>query len=1345
MKFFTHKLNKLLLLFALLAGFSQGAIAASYYYKIHLKVVGGGSAWAYANWSGTYSSHDWVTEKTIVITNTSSQLDFNGSSGNYIGVSIKNATNGNVFKSITINDNNAKIYTDNSNGSDGANLYYDISNIGSTATTEADAPTYDVTITFVEPIKFWVKIAGETGNEGGTITGYGYPNGTSAVGGTSPLFNINTADENATSASYSNFAVGIQFDDKDNYIDHFEDAQGNKYNATSAGNGYYYLPTVTATSKDQENPTVYNFKVFFGKQARYYVHLRSTIADDCKDKGTISYSKNKIFTSEDIDTTFSGIGKGSWRCNKTVYLYAKPIDGYCVDKISDSNGKTYNITITNDGYNRVQICGYSNTITSTDTEEANPTRTFTVHFTKLADHYVRVIVKSSQTEAGKVDVSAVSTDEHTYEISKVLNDTVSAAPGAKATKTYYFYGQPNEGYYFDTWKDADGKSLSSNSSMNRTLEATSTDPTKPTEYTYIANFEKYKTYYFKVDAKPEDVSKGKVKVTVNDNDTEAGAKETFTLNFGASKSKDNAQKRIYLFAAANDGYILDYWTNDADGSKITPRIANSNYAYIDITSAAADESAPAEFSFTAHFRRLNVYVDEESKKYGDVTIDNIDNVDGNTVTIKAKPYKDGLVGARFLGWKDPKGNMITESNDTYTLGMETKDVTETFAGRSAKSPVVEYIDTTYTLKMTVGDNTIGKYTPVFTGKDMTKGGYYSMHNFGYSFGDGIGFSYYNEWDGKFDGSPHVRAMGLRGTSQVRIGESDSGNKGISRYPIYALYGVNNEWMHSSPAFVVKMSGTPQGQKGGLSHVDLSAQGVSIMPLAEQYGGVVGISYSKRFQQYGYNYYTIDGRVGGLTGHVVNWGDATSRATTDIIGKDNIAPGLYNGSEESLSEGAYWWNITEYTEGDDSIAYFGAMPSESSKIGNRYYTTMYTAFPYKLLDGVQAYIVDKVNADGTVHLKEIEEKVPAYTPVILKCKTIHPKTNRLLPLDEDVPAITDKNYLKGEMSYLQDPVDNQDAYRTKFDAKKMRVLSYDGSKFKNVNNVNYYVSFTKDVPFNGYPYCTDTLKHGEMPYIENNTCYLDISEIENPAATYSICQNITLEGDTKVDNWATLKSNDGMPANVTFKRNLTGNNGWYAVCLPFDVDEATVKDAFGDNVIIRKFVSSEQKGATMMLYYVNVKSLEANVPYLLMPENGKEFKEYTFKNVIINAAETIKSDLGNGYSFVGTPKYNTYVLTGDSVENVRWIGSKNNMNLYIGREGLTFKPTRCWFIYPSETSEAKISEFTGEADAISNVAVDDISNSNIRIYNVAGQYVGNDFSKLPAGLYISNGKKIIINK
>ena len=131
--------------------------------------------------------------------------------------------------------------------------------------------------------------------------------------------------------------------------------------------------------------------------------------------------------------------------------------------------------------------------------------------------------------------------------------------------------------------------------------------------------------------------------------------------------------------------------------------------------------------------------------------------------------------------------------------------------------------------------------------------------------------------------------------------------------------------------------------------------------------------------------------------------------------------------------------------------FGANTKAKFTKDGKYYTTMYTTFPYQLLDGVKAYYLPASEqtsydeATNTVIFSEVSSgKVPANTAVILECDNVQytsgtAVTNRLLPLNETITSIVgeSENLLKGYVSINGSTREN--------DKSRMYVLSYNNDK------------------------------------------------------------------------------------------------------------------------------------------------------------------------------------------------------------------------------------------------------------------------------------------------------------
>ena len=141
---------------------------------------------------------------------------------------------------------------------------------------------------------------------------------------------------------------------------------------------------------------------------------------------------------------------------------------------------------------------------------------------------------------------------------------------------------------------------------------------------------------------------------------------------------------------------------------------------------------------------------------------------------------------------------------------------------------------------------------------------------------------------------------------------------------------------------------------------------------------------------------------------------------------------------------YYLDPLDYTNNTTKRdeCYFGAKCAEKMENGGKYYTSMYTSFPYECIDGVNAYYVDGIE-NGIVHCVPVpNNKVPSNTGVILECNTPNdPAHNRLIPLLSE-PAKISVNLLKG-VFFNYDGTGYKrttDPNRTAYDKNTMRVFS-----------------------------------------------------------------------------------------------------------------------------------------------------------------------------------------------------------------------------------------------------------------------------------------------------------------
>lgn len=226
------------------------------------------------------------------------------------------------------------------------------------------------------------------------------------------------------------------------------------------------------------------------------------------------------------------------------------------------------------------------------------------------------------------------------------------------------------------------------------------------------------------------------------------------------------------------------------------------------------------------------------------------------------------------------------------------------------------------------------------------------------------------------------------------------------------------------------------------------------------------------------------------------------------------------------------------------------------------------------------------------------------------------------------------------------------------------------------------------------------------------------------------QEITLEENS--DNIVEAAEN----VNVTLKRTFYKDGEWNTLCLPFAVADA--KTAF-DRAELREVDTEKSNGNTIV--FKEATAIEAGKPYLIKWANSSAAAvnvEKKFEGVTLVAAATPVEVNNGGISFNGFYKMTAASELGGA--SVAAIGAGNK--LFKVTEG-KMKGFRAAFVL---SSGAKPSAFQvvidGTTTGIEDLVIDGVK-ANGRVYNLNGQYVGNSLNGLQPGLYIQNGKKVVV--
>lgn len=231
------------------------------------------------------------------------------------------------------------------------------------------------------------------------------------------------------------------------------------------------------------------------------------------------------------------------------------------------------------------------------------------------------------------------------------------------------------------------------------------------------------------------------------------------------------------------------------------------------------------------------------------------------------------------------------------------------------------------------------------------------------------------------------------------------------------------------------------------------------------------------------------------------------------------------------------------------------------------------------------------------------------------------------------------------------------------------------------------------------------------------------------------KNYTLD-ETKTDNVIETYEN----ANVTLQRTLS-KEYWNTFCVPFALDAEQVAQYFGEGTQLRTY---EGNCNNNIVYFATVDNIEAGKPYIMKPGNAV-VQNPTFEGVSMVATGLDENGNPQAVGDASTVQmkgiYNQILLKADKTE------------LFLGDNDLFYYPIddidartigglRAYFIVPQGTDIKKLrANLDGTPTSLDTIF--DTEESNAPVYNLQGQCVGNSLRALKSGIYIQNGKKVVV--
>lgn len=202
--------------------------------------------------------------------------------------------------------------------------------------------------------------------------------------------------------------------------------------------------------------------------------------------------------------------------------------------------------------------------------------------------------------------------------------------------------------------------------------------------------------------------------------------------------------------------------------------------------------------------------------------------------------------------------------------------------------------------------------------------------------------------------------------------------------------------------------------------------------------------------------------------------------------------------------------------------------------------------------------------------------------------------------------------------------------------------------------------------------------------------------------------------------------------VSLKRTFYKDGGWNTLCLPFAVNATDFEGAE-----VREVDVTQSSKNTIV--FKEATTIEAGKPYLIKwaktPNEVCDFVN-TFEGVTLVATAT-PVKVNDAITFTGFYNKATAEKLGASVAA---IGAENKLFKVTSGE---MKGFRAAFVLNPATPAAGIKVvIDGTTTGIEDLVVDGVK-ANGRVYNLNGQYVGNSLNGLQPGIYIQNGKKVVV--
>lgn len=249
-----------------------------------------------------------------------------------------------------------------------------------------------------------------------------------------------------------------------------------------------------------------------------------------------------------------------------------------------------------------------------------------------------------------------------------------------------------------------------------------------------------------------------------------------------------------------------------------------------------------------------------------------------------------------------------------------------------------------------------------------------------------------------------------------------------------------------------------------------------------------------------------------------------------------------------------------------------------------------------------------------------------------------------------------------------------------------------------------------------------------------------------------------------ENFDLKKNHDYSNCRMILRRTFNGNK-WNSLVLPVSLTKEQFHEAFGIGAQLSEIDCVTTEGNNRIINFKTVKEsddgiyLKENIPYIICIEKAETEKhpaDEQYQSIEDGVVQGPIYIVNSGVDYQMTNDKNKVIkVTSEKTPELSYLGSYvsnqpllkdcyifSNGNLFHTSKEYQMKAYRCWIEYQTD-DDTPLAKFSVNNTATGiDCITDNIENADSHIYNISGQEIENT-DNLPEGIYIINGKKLII--